>query len=224
MRLMIARFPLLLGLAFLAACNGAPGSGAAAEHSGSEPSEAAAQATTAAAEDQEMSCWLRNATPEEAMARPSPLGETEINLGGKAGMICYGRPSARDRVVEGGLIPFDGPWRLGANEATAIHLPFAASVGGMELEPGSYSLYANAGESEWTFVVNSVAERWGIPFGPEVQAADIGSFNAATQALDDPVEQFTILWRPGGEDSGHLVFEWGSTRVEFEVRARDQAE
>ena len=222
MRFIIARFPPVFCLALLGACEAAAGSGAAAGGSGSELSETATDAAPAVRGDQELSCWLRNATLEEAMARPSPLGETEIALGGQAGKICYGRPSARDRVVEGGLIPFDGPWRLGANEATAIHLPFAASVGGIELEPGSYSLYANPGESDWEFVVNSVAERWGIPVNDAVRASDIGSFTAASEKLSEPVEQFTILWRPDGEDSGHLVFEWGSTRVEFEVRARGQ--
>ena len=159
---------------------------------------------------------------DEAMARPSPLGQTEIALGGQLGVICYGRPSAKGRVVEGGLIPFDGSWRLGANEATAIHLPFSASVGGVDLEPGSYSLYVNAGPTEWSFVLNSVAERWGIPITEEVRASDIGTFSASPQTLSEPVEQFTINWRADSEDGGHLVLEWGTTRVEFEVRLRGQ--
>jgi len=39
----------------------------------------------------------------------------------------------------GELVPFGQPWRMGANEAAAIHLPFAAEVGVVDLEPGSYS-------------------------------------------------------------------------------------
>ena len=81
---------------------------------------------------QELTCWLNDATLAEAMERVSPLGETTIDLGGHIGKVCYGRPSAKGRQVEGGLIPFGEPWRLGANEATAIHIPFPVAVGGIE--------------------------------------------------------------------------------------------
>jgi hypothetical protein len=173
---------------------------------------------------QDISCWLRNGTVEEALERPSPLGQTEIVLGSHVGKICYGRPSARDRIVEGGLIPFDAPWRLGANEATVIHLPFPARVGGIDLEPGEYSLYVNAGESEWEFVLNSNAQRWGIPFNDAVRAADIATFKSTPQTLADPMEQFTIHWRADGGDNGRLVLEWGTTRVEIEIGLRGDSE
>jgi hypothetical protein len=120
--------------------------------------------------------------------------------------------------VEGGLIPFGEPWRVGANEATAIHLPFPARVGGIDLEPGSYSLYAVAGEFEWEFFLNSEAERWGIPFDDEVTAQNVGSFTGLPRTLTEPVEQFTIDWHTRGGDNGHLVLEWGTTRIEIEVR------
>ncbi len=217
MRILTARLPVLLGLALFGACEVAAGAGGETEAVSAGSPAASAPAASAV---QEPSCWLRNATMDEAMARPSPLGETVIALGGQAGKICYGRPSARDRVVEGGLIPFDGPWRMGANEAAAIHLPFPAIVGGIELEPGSYSLYTNAGESQWEIVLNSVTERWGAPISDEVMASDIGSFMASPQQLSEAVEQFTIGWRADSEDRGHVVLEWGTTRVEFEVRLR----
>jgi hypothetical protein len=176
---------------------------------------------SAAEAAQDLSCWLRGVTLEEAMERPSPLGQTEIALGDHVGKVCYGRPSARGRVIEGGLIPFGEVWRLGANEATGLHLPFPAQVGGIELEAGSYSLYAIAGEFEWEFTVNSNAERWGIPVNDEVQAQDIGTFTGLPRTMTEPVEQFTINWHTHGGDNGHLVLEWGVTRVEIEVSLLD---
>jgi hypothetical protein len=154
---------------------------------------------------------------EEAAERPSPLGETTIQVDGQVGKICYGRPSARGRAVEGGLIPYGEPWRLGANEATALHLPFRARVGGVDLEPGSYSLYTVAGESEWEFFLNAQAERWGIPFSEEVRESDVGSFTAVPETLSDPVEQLTIHWEQGDQSGGEVQVEWGTTRVTFEV-------
>ena len=205
---------VFLGLALLGACG--PGGDTEAD-AAADPSAADATGMSAAEAAQDLSCWLRSGTLEEAHQRTSPLGETDIVLESHVGKVCYGRPSAKERVVEGGLIPFNSPWRLGANEATVIHLPFPASVGGIELEAGSYSLYANAGEFEWEFVLNSNAERWGIPIDDDVRAADLATFTGLPRTLNEPVEQFTIDWQTDGGENGHLVLEWGTTRIEIEV-------
>jgi hypothetical protein len=202
----------VLGLTLVGGCGPAPDSGSA-----DGPEAASSQEMSAAELSADLSCFLRNATMEEAMERPSPLGQVAIQLESHFAKLCYGRPSARDRVVEGGLIPFGEPWRMGANEATALHLPFPASVGGVELEPGSYSIFAIPGEFEWEFVINSNAERWGIPLNDAVRAADVGSFTGLPRTMTEPVEQFTIHWHTDGGHNGHLALEWGTTRVEIEV-------
>ncbi len=74
---------------------------------------------------------------EEAEARPSPRGQTTFTLNGQEGLLCYGRPSANDRVVMGELVPYGAPWRLGADEATAIYLPVPARIGDVQVEPGA---------------------------------------------------------------------------------------
>lgn len=205
----------LVSVGFLSAC----GSGSDATEEPPVDAETAAEGAMSEAEMAlDASCWLGGATMEEAAERLSPLGETEIALEGHVGKICYGRPSAKGRAVEGGLIPFGQPWRLGANEATALHFPFPIEVGGIPLEAGSYSLYAIADEFEWQFVLNSNAERWGIPIDDEVRATDVGTFTGLPRTLTEPVEQFTINWHTHGGDNGHLVLEWGTTRVEIEAK------
>ncbi len=162
-------------------------------------------------------CWLRGATPAEAAERPSPLGVVAIPMGEDEATVCYGRPSARGRTVMGELVPFGQPWRFGANEATAIHLPFAATIGDVEVEPGSYSIYAVPGEDEWTFHISRAFERWGIPIDEAVTSAEVGSFTETPAANDDMVETFTLAWVTHGEGMGHLVMTWEHTRVEFSI-------
>jgi hypothetical protein len=94
-------------------------------------------------------------------------------------------------------------------------------VGGVELQPGSFSLYAVADEYEWEFFLNSNSDRWGIPINDAVMASNIGSFTGLPRTITEPVEQFTIGWHSHGGDNGHLVLEWGTTRVEIEVRLLD---
>ena len=107
---------------------------------------------------------------------------------------------------------------MGANEATALHLPFHPGRW-HRAQAGSYSLYAIADEFEWEFVLNSNAERWGIPINDEVQAHGRRDLHRPAPGLTEPVEQLTINWHTHGGDNGHLVLEWGTTRVEIEVAA-----
>lgn len=197
-----------LSLAFAVAALTACGGGEQAQ-----PEPAAEMAAAPAAP----SCYT--AVPmEEASARPSPLSTTTFSVGGHDGVYCYGAPSANGRVVMGQLVPFGEPWRLGANEATAIHLSGPAQVGGVELAAGSYSLYAVAGEAEWTFFLNSNVERWGIPIGDEVRATDVGSFTAAVETTDAPVERLTFRFEPSEDGTmGDMVMEWETTRVKFHL-------
>jgi hypothetical protein len=163
-------------------------------------------------------CYLRSGTPEEAMQRPSPLGVTSITLGGEEATLCYGRPSAKNRDVMGGLVPYGTPWRMGANEATALHLPFPAAIGGVQVAPGDYSLYAEPDEGTWRIVVNRSAERWGIPINDEVRRADVGGFERPVVSILEMVEQLTYAWEQDGPDAGRIVMTWEHTRLEIPVR------
>lgn len=162
-------------------------------------------------------CFVRGGDAQAAAQRPSPLDAVSFSVGGEAAKLCYGRPSANGRKVMGELVPFGAPWRMGANEATALHLAFPAEVGGVELEPGVYSLYAVPGESQWTFFLNRQWERWGIPVNDAVKADDVGSFTRPVASTSEMVERLTIAWNAHMEGMGHLVLEWENTRVEIPV-------
>jgi hypothetical protein len=172
--------------------------------------------STAAAE-----CWLRDATFEEAVARASPRAVVVMPMGDESATLCYGRPSARGRTVMGELVPYGEPWRLGADEATSIHLPFPATIGNLDVEPGVYSLFVVPGEDSWDIVVNRSWQRWGIGIGPDVRAEDVGSFPVGVRTSDDVVEVFTMTWEPRDESSGNLAMEWEGTRVEIPVTRRE---
>lgn len=163
------------------------------------------------------SCFLSDATAEEAAERASPLDSASVNLGGDVAKICYGAPSARGREIMGGLVPFDQPWRAGANEATALYLTFPAAVGDLELDPGSYSLYTIPGEESWEVVLNSNHERWGVPIDPSVRSDDLGIVTVTPEPTDQMVEQMRFRWETRGENRADLVLEWENTRIRLPV-------
>lgn len=178
---------------------------------GSEAGEAE-MAETAEAMDEMADAGLACVVMGDLDGRQSPLQELSFSYDGGEGLLCYGAPSARERVVMGELVPYGEVWRLGANEATALHLSAAATVGGVALEPGSYSLYATPGETEWTFHVNSEYDRWGIPIDATVQSTEVDSFMATPSATAGMVEMMTFE-----QVDGALRFSWENTQVDISL-------
>jgi hypothetical protein len=149
-----------------------------------------------------------------AQGRASAYDSTAVPLGDATALVCYGRPLVKGRTVFGELIPFGKLWRTGANEPTIVHLPVAATIAGIAVEPGSYSLYTVPGEQEWTIIVNRSTSQWGIEsaYTPEIQAQEVGRANVPATRTDAPVEAFTIRATPAASGAD-LILEWENTRV-----------
>lgn len=200
----------LMVTAVFAACGG--GGDEAAHDQMGEAEMAAAPATVS-----DTGCFLQGATAEEAAERPSPLQSAAFTVGDTQGQICYGAPSARGRVMVGEIDPYGQMWRSGANEATAIHLDGPATIGGISVAAGSYSLYTRPNPDEWEVFLNSNYERWGIPINDEVRATELGSFTVTPEATDDMVETLTFSFESTGESAGEIVMEWENTRIRIPV-------
>lgn len=167
--------------------------------------DTANKATDDSATATSLECLIMGENIEE---RLSPLQEVRFAFEGGEGLLCYGAPSAREREIMGGLVPFGELWRGGANEPTTLHLSASATLGDISLEAGSYSIYMIPGESEWEFFVNSNFERWGIPIDDDVRSTEIGSFTATAGSTDEMVE--TLLYE---HMEGHLMLSWEDTHV-----------
>ena len=158
--------------------------------------------------------------PSERMdvaGRASPYDSATVQVGEGMAKVCYGRPSLKGRTMIGGdAVPYDTLWRTGANEPTILHLNVPAQIAGVEVEPGSYSLYTVPREGgEWTLIVNRSTSQWGheSAYTEEVRAREIERVQVRAETLDQRVEQFTI--RP--TDSQGLVLEWQNSRVHIPI-------
>lgn len=164
-------------------------------------------------------CWVRD-DPAELAHRASPFDSTEVTLDAGTFKVCYSRPQMRGRTIFGGLEKFGEPWRLGANEATAIYIPAAAAIGEVDVEPGWYTLYAIPGEEAWEIVVNSATQRWGIQIDDEVRESDLGAITVPVEPTDAPVEVLTLTLERTSPTEATLVTEWEETRVSVPIRVR----
>ncbi|TLV04006.1 DUF2911 domain-containing protein [Dyadobacter luticola] len=102
---------------------------------------------------------------QDKASRPSPPMTASGKVGGATITINYSSPSVKGRKIFGELVPYDKVWRAGANEATIFETDKDIMVEGKKLAAGKYSLYAQPGEKEWSFIFNSETGQWGIKRG-----------------------------------------------------------
>lgn len=157
----------------------------------------------------------------ETAGRPSPYDSVTFRIGNQRARLCYSRPFARGRTIfaPDGLVKLGQIWRTGANEPTTIHLPVAASIAGIEVGPGAYSLYTIPERGEWTVIVNRSTEQWGVEsrYTEEIKAQEVGRAKVPGSETSEHVEQFTIRASRQGNGSD-LILEWERMRVVIPVR------
>jgi Protein of unknown function (DUF2911) len=154
----------------------------------------------------------------------SPAESTSMELGGKRVLIQYSAPSARDyktpangdRKVEGGLIPYDHWWRLGANEATTLDTDADIMIGDLKVPKGVYTLYLIAtSNSDWKLAVNKQTGQWGTEYNP---GQDLGRVPMHVHKTGSMIETLKIELTSHGSDSGTLTIEWGHSRATVPVK------
>lgn len=178
-----------------------------------------ASARNASAQAATDACWIRGDASDLA-ARASKRDSTSIAIDGGTIKVCYGRPERRGRAIFGQLVPNGIPWRMGADEATAIRVTFPARIAGVNVAPGWYSVYAIPEAKQWRVVVNGNAQRWGIPINDAVRAKDVGSGVVPVEHLAAPVEALMITLRAKSTSAATMDAEWENTRVRIPVERR----
>ena len=105
----------------------------------------------------------RAAVDIEALAaafRSRPLGELSprdsvaATIGGANVSMAYGSPRKRGREVFGALVPWNRPWRTGANNATFFTTDKDIRAGSVRVPAGKYSVFTIPGQSGWTLLLS----------------------------------------------------------------------
>lgn len=156
--------------------------------------------------------------------RPSPPGTAEVTLKGKSVKIDYSRPKMADpktgqkRQIMGTVVPYGQPWRLGANEATALTTETDLDIGGKTLPAGKYTLYALPEADKWTLIISKKTGQWGIPYPGE--AEDFARLPMKVEKSAEVIDPFTIAFQPHGPDQADLSFGWENTKASVAVKAK----
>ncbi|HKC24865.1 MAG TPA: DUF2911 domain-containing protein [Thermoanaerobaculia bacterium] len=75
--------------------------------------------------------------------------------------VSYHRPLVNKREIWGKLVPYDQPWRAGANENTTITFSTPVTVEGKPLPAGTYGLHMVPGKESWVVAFSKNFTSWG---------------------------------------------------------------
>ncbi|WP_300661659.1 DUF2911 domain-containing protein [Fluviicola sp.] len=147
--------------------------------------------------------------------QPSPSGKLEQKVGLTDLSIEYSRPSKRNRVVFGDIVPFGEVWRTGANENSKFTNSDALIFGKDTLKPGTYALYTKPTKESWDLIFYTDVTNWGTPDTWDDKKVAL-KVNAKVKNLSEAVETFTIsIDGLESVNGATLTFKWDQTSVSF---------
>ena len=161
------------------------------------------------------------ATAQEEAIRPmlSQRAVTMQRVGLTDITVTYHRPGVKGRIIWGKLVPYNQPWRTGANEATTIAFSDDVVVNGHTLRAGTYSFFVKPTPTRWQVIFNSNAKQWGTYFLDK--SKNVLSFNVTPYAVPHQewlLYDFTDLTI----NSAKLELRWGKLAIQFSIKVNTQ--
>jgi hypothetical protein len=153
------------------------------------------------------------ATSVVSLSVPRPPGAAEAPPSAPPVTITldYGQPHLRGRQPHSdSLVPYDKPWRTGANDATTLTTGVDLVLGGATLPAGKYVLYTIPSRGDWKLIIQKPAGQT-AEYKPEF---DVARVDLKRRQLADPVESLTMWLIPStapGKARGELRLAWGAS-------------
>ena len=129
--------------------------------------------------------------------------------------VLYCRPMKKGRVIFGDLVPYGKEWRLGANEATEVTYYQAVEIGGTFVNRGTYTMFADVNEKEWTIKIST--QRFIAGTKDRDKSKDIATAKIKVQKVPNSREEFTIGFQEINDGLVHMVFAWDKTQAALPI-------
>ena len=128
--------------------------------------------------------------------------------------LDYGQPHLRGRTLhkDTTLVPYDRPWRTGANDATKLTTGVDLVIGGAAVPAGEYVLYTIPTRGDWKLIIQKSSGQT----AEYDEFKDLVRVDMKRRNLSEPVESLTMWLIPStapGKGAGELYLAWGTTAV-----------
>ncbi|OFY64308.1 MAG: hypothetical protein A3H98_13625 [Bacteroidetes bacterium RIFCSPLOWO2_02_FULL_36_8] len=145
---------------------------------------------------------------------PSPKAVVSQTAGLTDITIDYSSPGVKGRKIWGELVPYNKPWRAGANAATKITFSKEVKVDTTTVPKGSYSVAITPSEKEeWTLVLNKDADAQ-----PDDQKPENDIVRIKIKPMEIPLRERLAYSITDFNDASAMVnMEWEKVKISFNV-------
>ena len=145
----------------------------------------------------------------------SPERMTMANIGKAHVHIEYHSPGVKNRVIWGGLVPYDSIWVSGAQKATTIDFSKDVIIMGDTISAGTYAFFTIPRKEKWTVILNTRYDQYLT--NEYNQNEDVGRYQVTPEILDKPVLRLTYEVHRNTDTSGSIVLAWEKIKVVLPV-------
>jgi len=132
---------------------------------------------------------------------------------GPLARVIYSRPHLQRRKLFPDILKHGEPWRLGANEATELQLFVNARIQDKQVPAGRYSMYCIPQAENWTIIINSNIDTWGLQ--PD-STKDIARFDVPVKKLPWRLEYFSMVFEKSATGA-ELLMAWDDIETRLPV-------
>ena len=164
-----------------------------------------------------MFCAATAAHAQLELPQPSPKATVSQRVGLTDISIDYSSPAVNARKIWGDLVPFDKPWRTGANAATKITFSKDVKIAGKAVPAGTYSIVTHPTAKGWTLALNKDVALFSG--GGEYDAKKDHVRVPLTTAEIPHRERMTFIFSDTTSDKTRLDLEWEKLRLSLPIEA-----
>jgi hypothetical protein len=127
--------------------------------------------------------------------------------------VIYSRPHLQGRHIFHEVLKYGEPWRLGANESTELDLYTDITIMDKKIMAGRYVIYCIPLLDNWTIILNSNIDSWGLEPDP---SKDIARFIVPVNTTSNSLEYFTMLFEKTSTGAS-LIMAWDNVEARLPI-------
>lgn len=128
--------------------------------------------------------------------------------------VVYSRPHLAKRRLFEGILRYEEPWRLGANESTEIEFFKPVTIQGKRVPAGRYIIYCIPHPDKWTIVLNRNIDTWGLK---QDSNQDVERFDVPATTNNPRLEYFTMVFEKTSTGAD-LLIAWDDVVVKLPIQ------
>jgi hypothetical protein len=160
----------------------------------------------------------QQAAPE--LPQPSPKARVEQRVGVTDFSLDYSSPGVKGRTIWGEVVPYDKPWRTGANAPTTLRASRDFVFAGKQVPAGTYALYTVPGKTTWSVALSSKLDAMGNDIDNKHDVVRVSLKPTAAAGR----ERLTFFFDNTTDSGAQLTLEWEKVQLAIPLTVDTKAQ